>query len=111
MLRDEVAQRVAALEKSLTRLQAARLDAIVEIMADDGRFLLRDALDVGEFPAGDAPGQEAFQDFRKRVNQAAIDAHVELRLELDSRKTTPDQRYCWFTGGDPHRRRHRVVKQ
>ncbi|MBV9312835.1 MAG: hypothetical protein JO100_03635, partial [Pseudonocardia sp.] len=98
MLRDEVAQRMTTLR--LTALQAARLAEIVKIMADDGRFLLRDALDVGEFPAGDARGQEAFQDFRKRVNQAAIDAHVELRLELDSRKTTPDQRYCWFTGGD-----------
>ncbi|MGH3976407.1 MAG: NACHT domain-containing protein, partial [Pseudonocardiaceae bacterium] len=84
----------------LTALQAARLAAIVETMADDGRFLLRAALVAAEFPEGDARGQDAFQDFRKRVNQAAADAGIELALELDSRKAPPDQRHGWFTGGD-----------
>ncbi|HKR48595.1 MAG TPA: pentapeptide repeat-containing protein, partial [Pseudonocardiaceae bacterium] len=84
----------------LTALQAARLAAIVETMTEDGRFLLRAALLAAEFPAGDARGQDAFQDFRKKVNRAAADAGIELALQLDSRKATPDQRYGWFTGGD-----------
>jgi len=102
LLRDEVAHHLAALQKrsTLTALQSARLAAILDTLADDGRFLLRAALDAAEFPAGDARGQEAFQDFRKRVNQAAAEAGVDLRLELDSRKTPPDQRHGWFTGGD-----------
>src|SRR5262249_53556433 len=84
----------------LTAMQAARLETIVTTLADDGRFLLRDALVAAEFPADDARGQDAFQNFRKKVNQAAATAGVELALELDSRKTSPDQRRGWFTGGD-----------
>ena len=99
---DQVAHYLAALQQrsTLTALQSARLAAILDTLADDGRFLLRAALDAAEFPAGDARGQEAFQDFRKRVNQAAAEADVDLRLELDSRKAPPDQRRGWFTGGD-----------
>jgi hypothetical protein len=102
LLRAQVARHVEALRNRsvLTALQSARLAAIVDTMADDGRFLLRDALVAAEFPAGDARGQDAFQDFRKKVNQAAAAAGVELALELDSRKAPPDQRHGWFTGGD-----------
>ncbi|MGH3569580.1 MAG: NACHT domain-containing protein, partial [Pseudonocardia sp.] len=102
LLRDEVAHHLATLQRrsTLTALQSARLAAILDTLADDGRFLLRAALEAAEFPAGDTRGQEAFQDFRKRVNQAAIAVGVDLRLELDSRKAPPDQRHGWFTGGD-----------
>ena len=102
LLRDEIAHHLAALQQrsTLTALQSARLAAILDTLADDGRFLLRAALDAAEFPAGDARGQDAFQEFRKRVNQAAAEAGVDLRLELDSRKAPPDQRHGWFTGGD-----------
>jgi NACHT conflict system protein len=102
LLRAEVAHHLAALQKrsTLTALQSARLTAILDTLADDGRFLLRAALDAAEFPTGDARGQDAFQDFRKRVNHAAAEAGVDLRLELDSRKAPPDQRHGWFTGGD-----------
>jgi len=100
--RDEIAHHLAVLQQrsTLTALQSARLAAILDTLADDGRFLLRAALDAAEFPAGDARGQDAFQDFRKRVNHAAAGAGVDLRLELDSRKAPPDQRRGWFTGGD-----------
>ena len=103
LLRAEIAHHLAALRKRsrLTALQSARLAAILDTLAEDGRFLLRAALDAAEFPAGDARGQEAFQEFRKRVNQAAAEAGVDLRIELDSRKAPPDQRHGWFTGGDP----------
>ncbi|MGH3829267.1 MAG: pentapeptide repeat-containing protein, partial [Pseudonocardiaceae bacterium] len=100
--RGEIAHHLATLRKSstLTALQAARLSAILDTLADDGRFLLRAALDAAEFPAGDAHGQEAFQEFRKRVNHAAAGAGVDLQLELDSRKAPPERRHGWFTGGD-----------
>ena len=102
LLRDQAAYHVAALRRAstLTALQAARLDTILGTVADDGRFLLRTALVAGDFPDGDARAQDAFQDFRRRVNQAAIDAGVELALEVDSRKASPDHRHGWFTGGD-----------
>ena len=100
--RAEITDHLAALRQraTLTALQSARLAAILDTLANDGRFLLRAALDAAEFPAGDARGQEAFQEFRKRVNHAAAEAGVDLRLELDSRKAPPDQRHGWFTGGD-----------
>ncbi|HEU0087134.1 MAG TPA: pentapeptide repeat-containing protein, partial [Pseudonocardiaceae bacterium] len=102
LLREQVARHVVALRSrsALTALQSARLAAIVDTMADDGRFLLRDALVAAEFPAGDTRAQDAFQDFRKKVNRAAATAGIELALELDSRKAPPDQRHGWFTGGD-----------
>jgi hypothetical protein len=102
LLREQVARHVAALRSQsvLTARQSARLEAIVATMVDDGRFLLRAALVAAEFPEGDARGQDAFQDFRKKVNQAAAAAGIELALVLDSRKTPPDQRHGWFTGGD-----------
>jgi plasmid stability protein len=98
--RSEIAQHLATLRPSLTAMQAARLAAVGDTVDDDGRFLLRRALEAAEFPPGDARAQDAFQDFRKRVNQAAAQAGVDLRLELDSRKASPDQRYGWFIGGD-----------
>ncbi|MGH3621011.1 MAG: hypothetical protein ACRDQ5_04375, partial [Sciscionella sp.] len=102
LLRGQVARHVEELRgrSVLTALQAVRLDAIVATMAQDGRFVLRDALVAAEFPQDDARGQDAFQDFRKKVNQAAAAAGVELALELGSRKTPPERRHGWFTGGD-----------
>jgi hypothetical protein len=97
--RSEITHHLAALRPSLTAMQAARLAAVGDTVGDDGRFLLREALEAAEFPPGDARAQDAFQDFRKRVNQAAEREGVDLRLELDSRKAPPDQRYGWFTGG------------
>ena len=101
--REQVARHVEALRSQavLTALRSGpRLETIVGTMADDGRFLLRDVLVAAEFPEDDTRGQDAFQDFRKRVNQAATKADIELALELDSRKAPPDQRHGWFTGSD-----------
>ncbi len=100
--RGQVARHVEELRKRsvLTAMQAARLEAIVATMAQDGRFVLREALVAAEFPQDDTRAQDAFQDFRKRMNRAAAAAGVELALELDSRKTPPDQRHGWFIGGD-----------
>ena len=102
LLRDQVAAHVEALRRTttLTALQSARLDAVVDTLADDGRFLLRDALDAGEFTGSDARAQDAFQDFRQRVNKAAAAAAIELSIELDTRKEPPDRRHGWFTGGE-----------
>ena len=70
--RDQVARHVPELRgrSVLTALQAVRLEVIVATIGDDGRFVLREALLAAEFPQDDARGQESFQDFRKRVNQA-----------------------------------------
>jgi hypothetical protein len=98
--RDHPPSHRSAQRSTLTALQSARLTAILDRLADDGRFLLRAALEAAEFPAGDARGQEAFRGFRERINQTAAEADVDLQLELDSRKAPPDQRHGWFTGGD-----------
>lgn len=92
---------VAALEEraSLTALQTRRLRDITDLLDPDGLFLLADALRVGGFPPDQIAAQDAFQDFRKRLNQAAEDARVNLRLELSSHKTTPDRRQGWFCTG------------
>ena len=96
----QVGRHLEALAAHLTGMQDARLRAILPLVDQDGRFRLRDALEAGEFPAGDGPGQEAFQDFRRKVNQTAADAGVRLRVEVDSRKVSPDRRWGWFTGDD-----------
>ncbi|MEV4510133.1 pentapeptide repeat-containing protein [Dactylosporangium sp. NPDC049525] len=98
----EAAARVDALRSggALTELQAARLSVIVRLLDEHGRFLLRPALDEAEFPVDQARGQDAFQDFRKRVNEAAAAFGVDVRLELEARKSTPERRYGWFAGGD-----------
>ena len=98
--RAEVAVHLDRLRGVVTDVQASRLRAIVALLAEDGRFVLRDALAAGDFPAIDARAQDAFQDFRKSVNAAAAGARVPLALELEARKTAPDRRHGWFTGGD-----------
>ena len=98
--RAEVSVYLDRLHAVVTDVQASRLRTIVALLADDRRFVLRDALVAGEFPAADARAQGAFQDFRKSVNAAAARARVPLSLELDARKITSDRRYGWFAGGD-----------
>ncbi|MGI5177645.1 eIF2A-related protein [Dactylosporangium sp. CA-152071] len=98
----EAVARVEALRAAgaVTELQAARLNVIVRLLDAGGRFLLRSALDEAEFPADQARGQDAFQDFRGRVNRAAETAGVDLQLELEPRKSPPERRHGWFAGGD-----------
>ncbi|MEV4138503.1 pentapeptide repeat-containing protein [Dactylosporangium sp. NPDC049742] len=98
----EAVARVEALRAAgaVTELQAARLNVIVGLLDAGGRFLLRSALDEAEFPADQARGQDAFQDFRGRVNRAAETAGVDLQLELEPRKSPPERRHGWFAGGD-----------
>ncbi|UOX89931.1 pentapeptide repeat-containing protein [Amycolatopsis sp. FBCC-B4732] len=96
----EVEQYLETLRPHLTTMQATRLAEISRILDADGRFLLREALEVAEFSGPDSRAQDSFKDFRKRANDAAEKAGVDLRLELDTRKTTPDQRHGWFSGGD-----------
>ena len=84
--RDVVAHHLARLRPTLTKLQAARLELVLEVLGDDGRFLLRDALDAVEL-SNDSRGQDAFRDFREKVNAASAKAGVDLALELDSRRS------------------------
>ncbi|MFS8096512.1 pentapeptide repeat-containing protein [Lentzea alba] len=103
LTRAETADRISALRPSLTTMQAARLTTLADLVDSDGRFLLRQALEVGEFPSGDERAQDAFREFRTRVNALAQSAGVDLVLELDSHKTSPDTRYGWFTGNPVER--------
>ena len=102
LLRDQVVAHLQTLRDraQLTELQDIRLEALLGTLADDGRFLLRNALSAGRFTGTDARAQDSFQDFRQKINRAAADAGVDLVLELDSRKEPPDRRYGWFTGGE-----------
>lgn len=85
---------------SLTTLQSTRLRAICALLDFDGKFNLKHALLVGRFPTDSTRAQDAFLNFRKRLNESAEAAGVNVRLELDSRKTTPDRRDGWFSTGD-----------
>jgi hypothetical protein len=95
---NEVAHRIALLRETLTTLQLERLAVTYKALGSDDRFLLRTVLNAGQFPGDDGRKQEAFQDFRRRVNGAAGKAGIDFRLVLDSRKTSPDHRYGWFAG-------------
>ena len=95
--RIDVAYKLNRLRGSLTELQFFRLGAICEVMADDGWFVLGDALVAAEFPEG--PHRlESFRAFLRSLNAAAAEALVDLRLELDTRRLPHDQRHGWFTG-------------
>jgi WD40 repeat protein len=96
----EVEHQLELLRPHLTTMQATRLAEIAGVLDDDGRFRLREALEVAEFSGPDTRAQDTFQDFRQRVNNTAERAGIDLRLELDPRKTTPDRRHGWFSGGD-----------
>ncbi|MGW6931039.1 pentapeptide repeat-containing protein, partial [Lentzea sp. NPDC054927] len=95
---NEITDRINALRPSLTTMQAARLTAISEVVGESGQFLLRQALAAGDFPEGDERAQDAFRDFRNKINDLAAKAGIDLVLELESRKTTPDHRHGWFAG-------------
>ncbi|WP_439661666.1 eIF2A-related protein [Lentzea sp. HUAS TT2] len=95
---NEITDRIKTLRSSLTTMQLARLTAISDIVDESGRFQLRQALIAGEFPEGDDRAQDAFRDFRNKVNEVAAAAEVDLILELESRKSTPDHRHGWFAG-------------
>uniref|UniRef100_UPI0013006E98 NACHT domain-containing protein n=1 Tax=Lentzea terrae TaxID=2200761 RepID=UPI0013006E98 len=95
---NEITDRINALRPSLTTMQLARLTAISDIVDETGRFLLRQALIAGDFPEGDGRAQDAFRDFRNKVNEIAATAEVDLILELESRKAIPDHRQGWFAG-------------
>jgi WD40 repeat protein len=92
--RDVVTQHLARLRPALTRPQAAQVEWVLEVLGDDGRFLLRDAFDALELT------YDAFRDFLERINAAATTAGVDLALVLDSREAPPSERYGWFRGSD-----------
>lgn len=85
---------------ALTSSQDRRLAAIIELLDDDGTFLLRDALAAGDFSTDDTRAQDGFRDFQQKINAAARAASVPIAITLDSRKTTPDHRRGWLDMGD-----------
>ncbi|MCP2096475.1 Pentapeptide repeat-containing protein, partial [Actinosynnema pretiosum] len=97
---NEIPPFLRALRSALTETQVQRLEVICGLVGEDGRFLLRTALTEAGFPAGSSQGQDAFRAFRKRVNEAAESAGVDLRLELEALKVPPERRYGWFACRD-----------
>ncbi|HSV67228.1 MAG TPA: pentapeptide repeat-containing protein, partial [Mycobacteriales bacterium] len=81
----------------LTGRQRDRLRALARLIDPAGRIPLARALQVAT-PEGDEQArQAAFRKFRASVTEAT---GTQLRLVVDSRKTSPESRYCWFEGVD-----------
>ncbi len=95
----EAAMRTAqSLHDSLGNADRARLDAILPLLAQDGRIRLSDAV-TRLFP--DTPRKDAltaFRQFRERLRSAVGST---LILEVDTAtRTDPSNRWCWFAGDD-----------
>lgn len=81
----------------LTARQSARLQALATLIDPAGRIPLAQALQVAT-PEGDEQArQAAFRKFRASVAEAT---GARLRLVADTRKISPESRYCWFEGAD-----------
>ena len=95
----EAAMRTAqSLHDSLGNADRARLDAMLPLLAQDGRIRLSDAV-TRLFP--DTPRKDAltaFRQFRERLRSAVGST---LILEVDTAtRTDPSNRWCWFAGDD-----------
>ncbi|KJE20416.1 WD domain, G-beta repeat-containing protein, partial [Frankia torreyi] len=88
------------LADDLTPRQLARLRALADLIGDDGRIPMPQALDVATPGGGDVKAQDTFRKFRAALDEAASAAGVDLRLVSDRRKAPPADRFCWFEGAD-----------
>jgi hypothetical protein len=74
-----------------------------DLMDGDDRIGLAVALEVAT-PGGDTrTRQDAFRQFRAAVKAATTAAGVRLEVSTVGRKTSPEGRFCWFTGEDTAR--------
>lgn len=90
------------LRNELGQAQIARLDAIANLLAEDGRASLAAVLE-DLYPG--LPRETAlsnFRQFRLILNTAAKQANVRLALETDgqNKRSAPESRAVWFTGDD-----------
>jgi len=91
---------VGPLLDSLWQPDQKRLGALVELSTAP-ETSLADCLQA-LFPGKDRKSALAhFCSFRKRINDAAARFGIPLRCDLDQkRRSPPEKRHCWFSGGD-----------
>jgi hypothetical protein len=98
--RAAVLRHLERLRDDLAPRQLERLRALAGLMDGDDRISLAAALEVAT-PGGDTTTrQDAFRQFRATVKAATAAAGVRLEVVADGRKTSPEQRLCWFLGED-----------
>lgn len=96
-----VARSLEALRPELGRADRERLEALLTLAGDDRRIRLGDALAALYSGQQREAALTAFRQFRARIAGAAKEARLDLTLEADTQtRTPPDQRWCWFAGGD-----------
>ncbi|MCM3924351.1 pentapeptide repeat-containing protein [Frankia sp. AiPs1] len=98
--RRAVLRHLERLTDELTPRQRARLTALADLIGDDGRIPMPQALGVATPGGGDVKAQDTFRKFRAALDEAATAAEVDLRLVSDRRKAPPADRFCWFEGAD-----------
>uniref|UniRef100_UPI0021BEF80D pentapeptide repeat-containing protein n=1 Tax=Frankia gtarii TaxID=2950102 RepID=UPI0021BEF80D len=98
--RRAVLRHLDRLTDDLTPRQMSRLRGLAELIGDDGRIPMPQALDEATPGGGDVKAQDTFRKFRAALDVAAKAAKVDLRLVSDRRKAPPTDRFCWFEGAD-----------
>jgi hypothetical protein len=102
LLHGRPSRRLGPWQAEVARADVARLDALVAIATEE-RIKLSECIRV---TFGDHRSVKkavaALSSFRKRINDAAKEAKLPLRLQVDTRlRSPPEERQCWFTGPDP----------
>ena len=95
-----VRRHVESAAEHLSPLQRSRVEDLAKLIGADGRISMAAALDVAAPGGDDTKRQDAFRKFRGSLDAAMGDAGVELTLQVDSLKTAPSRRHCWFAGAD-----------
>ncbi len=95
-----VLRHLEQLADDLTPRQRARLTALADLIGEDGRIPMPQALDVATPGGGDVKAQDTFRKFRAALDEAATVTEIDLRLVSDRRKAPPADRFCWFEGAD-----------
>ena len=84
-----------AWSEELGNANSNRIRQICELLQDDGRANLA-ACYAELFPNAKQPNA-SFNTLLKRANESAVDAKVDIKLVVDSKKkTATDERHCWF---------------
>lgn len=78
-----------------------RLRALAGLIGDDDRIRLDRALTAATPEGSDQQRQASVRKFRAAVTAAAEAAGIDIELAVDSRRTAPEHRWCWFQGEDP----------
>ncbi|QIS14811.1 NACHT and WD40 repeat domain-containing protein [Nocardia arthritidis] len=95
-----VLRHLKTLDDDLSTRQRERLHALADLIDENNRIRLSDALDVAT-PAGSSTSRQAsFRKFRAALAEAAKENGLPFELVADTLKAQPEQRYCWFTGPD-----------